>query len=168
MDKESIFFSCLIIFIVFEVGYYLINPSSTWMLGVGAITGIVVIGIATGLLAGINIASSGEIGFGARLAFISATLFTLLFRFDIPTSTISGTSTIFFGSLIPSYPGSNSIIASTVNIPVGIGLLYPNMYNIFVIPNDTNPAGMFGMIIMSVIILLMVVSGLLIAAGDGS
>lgn len=166
MNKESIFFSCLIIFIVFEVGYYLMNPTSIWTLGVGAITGIVVIGVATGLLAGINIAASGEIGFGARLAFISATLFALLFRFDIPTSAISGTSTIFFGSLIPSYPGSSSTLASVVNIPIGIGLLYPNMYNVFVIPNDTNPAGMFGMIIMSVIILLMVISGILIAAGD--
>jgi hypothetical protein len=141
VGKEGVFFGCLSILIVFEVGYYLLNPATTWGLGLAAITSIVVVGITTGLLAGINVAASGEIGFGARLAFIVATLFCILFQFDIPTG------------------------AGAPTIPIGIGLLYPNMSNIF-ITGLNDPISMFGLIIMSIIVFITVISGLMIAAGE--
>ena len=162
MDKESIFFSCLIILIVFEAGYYLMNPASLWTLGAGAITGIAVAGILTGIVAGFNFASSGENIFGARLMFISATLFCILFRFDIGTYTDNASPL----NIISGVLSFLTLTRTTQSIPIGIGLLYPNMYNIFVIPGDTSMVGIIGMVIVSIIILLMVISGMMIAAGN--
>jgi hypothetical protein len=147
---------------VFEVGYFLTYPGAIWALSAGAISSIVVVAISTGLLMGLNVAATGETGFGARLGFISASLFCLLFQFDIPILS----PTTFFGIQYGGVPGIPPPANYAPHLPVGLGLVYPNMFNIFVVPGDTSPVGMFGMIIMSIIIFLFVVSGVLIAAGE--
>jgi hypothetical protein len=170
VGKEGVFFGCLSILIVFEVGYYLLNPTTLWALGLGAISSIVVVGVSTGLIVGFNFASSGENGFGSRLAFIASTLFCILFRFDIPVHTEGGihfNPSILSGLLSGLELLLNYLFGShsTSSIPIGIGLLYPNMSNIF-INGLTDPISMFGLIIMSIIVFITVISGLMIAAGE--
>jgi hypothetical protein len=165
VGKEGVFFGCLSILIVFEVGYYLLNPTSTWSLGIGAISSIVIVGITTGLLAGLNVAATGENGFGSRLGFISATLFCILFQFDIPIASTDFDPLSASALWTLHIPGITPPIAHTTGLPVGIGLLYPNMSNIF-ITGLNDPISMFGLIIMSIIVFITVISGLMIAAGE--
>ncbi len=163
MNKESLFLSSIIILVVFEVGYYLINPSTLWNLGVGTITSVVVVGLSIGLVAGLNLAASGENIFGTRLAFIASTLFCILFQFDIPVTTSGGVGLSIFSGILSAI----NLTHSTPTIPIGIGLLYPNLTNIF-ITSDGGVLGMFGLIIVSIIIFITVISGVMIAAGGGS
>jgi hypothetical protein len=165
MDKESIFLSCIIILTIFEIGYYLITPSAIWSLELGAISSVIVIGISVGLVAGLNIAASGENGFGARLIFISATLFCILFQFTIPQSVadVSGPNTL--SNTLAGLGFSGYKFTSTSPIPVGIGLFYPNMTNIF-INGLTDPLSIFGLIIMSTLMFITLITGLMIAAGE--
>jgi hypothetical protein len=165
MGKESIFLSCLGILIVFEVGYYLLNPTSVWALSISAISSIIVIAISTGLLMSLNIAASGEGNFGARLGFISASLFCILFQFNIPVAIANSASSFWSGFWTLNVPGIQPPTTGTNSIPIGIGLVYPNLTNIFITGNN-DIASMFGLIIISIIIFITIISGVMIAAGD--
>jgi len=165
MDKESIFFSCLMVLILFEIGYYLVTPTSIFSIQMGAITSIIIIGIATGIVAGLNVLSSGENTFSTRLIFMSATLLCIFFRLDIPT-TIFGSHSVT-SSIISSLGGSSigGASGSTTPIPIGIGLFYPNMTNIF-LTGGVDIISIFGMIIISSFFLILTISCLMIVAGD--
>ena len=141
MEKESIFFSCLTIMIIFEVGYYLLNPTQIWSLGVGAITAIISTGVITASVIGLTALTIGLAEESIRIIFFASTILTLLFRIDI----------------VINLGGLNSI-------PLGIGLLHPNLTSIFILDTIT-PLSMFGLMIVSVIMLFTVITGLMIAGG---
>jgi len=139
MDKEGIFFSCLTILIVFEVGYYLINPESLWLLGVGGLLSMIVVGVTTGIVAGASVLSTGLSDTSVRIVFFTTSVLTLLFRIDIP-------------------------INAEVTIPLGIGLFYPTLTDIFLV-TPTGSLSLIGFVLISILMLFTVISGLMIAQG---
>lgn len=152
MNKESIFFSCVMIIIIFNVGYYLISPNiNIWYITIGATTGFFVSALVTGVSASVQVEGSGISDTGIRLIFSTMAILTVLFRVEIPITWSSVLSII-------------GLIFKFNSIPLGIGLLYPNMTNIFLL-NDGNPFTMFGMLIVTVLAFMTVISGLLIAVG---
>ena len=163
--KEEIFFACISILAVFEIGYYLMTPNSIWTISIGAITSIVIVGISIALFTSLNVMSSGESVFGARTATIASTLFCMLFQFNIPmqSETIGGNNISIISGVL-SFINLSHVI-HTPSIPVGIGLLYPNLTNVFLVDN-MGILGMFGMIVVSIIMLMAIVSGIMIMAGD--
>lgn len=159
--KETIFFSCLGILIVFEMGYYIIYPTTAWAFGLGALTSIIITGVATALVAGLNVGASGENMFGTKLVFFVSTLMCILFKFDIPVSAESGSNWVMASGVL-SFLAS---VTKTPTIPVGIGLLHPNLTSVFIIDNDPSYIGMFAMMIVTVIVFLTIISGILIVMG---
>lgn len=152
MDKEGIFFSSLTVMLIFEVGYYLMNLSTVWTLGVGAITSFLIIGLTVGIVAGLTIFGSGLSDTSIRVAFIASTIITLFVRFEIPIG--------WFGVIGDAIKGALGFDS----IPLGIGLLYPNITSIFITAN-TDILSIFGLMIVSIVMLITVVSGVLIAVG---
>ncbi len=158
--KESVFFSSIVIMIIFEVGYYFIYPETAFALGLGALTSIVIVGVTTGLVAGLNIVSSGENTFGTRVAFVASTLICIFFRLEIPISSFNEGNILAQVGML--HPIDN---IATPYIPLGIGLLHPNLTSVFLVEN-MGLLGIFGMLIVTIIVFLTIVSGLMIMAGD--
>jgi hypothetical protein len=152
VDKEGIFFSSLLVMLIFEVGYYLMNLKTVWSLGVSAITSFLLIGLTVGIVAGISALTVGLSDVSIRIAFIASTIITLFFRFEIPISWLG-----IVGDAIKFNLGIDSL-------PLGIGLLYPNITSIFITAN-TDILSIFGLMIVSIVMLITVVSGVLIAVG---
>jgi len=151
MDKEGIFFSCLTILVIFEVGYYLLNPNQVWQLGIGVITSVLIVGIGVGVISGVQALSFGLSDTSTRIVFFGASILMLLVRVEIPLY-LSGLGSLF------------GLIFKTDSIPLGVGLFYPNLTTIF-ITDPLTPIGLFGLIMVSCIMLFMIVSGLMIAEG---
>jgi hypothetical protein len=152
MDREGIFFRSLIVMIIFEIGYYLVNINAIWMLGLGAITSLILIGLIVGIVAGISALTVGLSDTSVRIAFIASTIISLFMQVEIPLSWF-GT----IGDAVKPFTGGDVL-------PLGIGLLYPNITSVFITAN-TDILSIFGLIIVSVIMLITVVSGILIAVG---
>jgi hypothetical protein len=155
MDKETVFFSSLTTLIIFEVGYYLMNlsnPDVVWSLGIGAVSSMLLIALTVGIVAGIGILGSGLNDTAVKVALIASSLISLLVQVKIELSwfgAVGDTIKFFFG---------------IDTIPLGIGLLYPNVTNIFITANN-DLLSIFGLIIVSSLMLITIVSGLMIAAG---
>lgn len=152
MDKESIFFSCLTIMIIFEVGYYFVNPTAIWNLGISAITSIITVALIVGIILGVSAFTFSLSDTTIGLVVILSSLLTLMVQIDIPLSYFG-----ILGSTLGTFLGLDSI-------PVGIGLLYPNITSIFITAN-TDIMSIIGLILVSIIMLITVVSAILIARG---
>jgi hypothetical protein len=152
MDKETVFFSSLVIMLIFEIGYYMMNLTTVWMLGVGVITTILTIGLTVGIVAGISALTVGMNDTSVRIAFMASTIIGVLFRFEIPLSWFG-----IVGDTIKFFFGFDTI-------PMGIGLLYPNLTSIFIVTGN-DILSIFGLMIVSSLMLITIVSGLMIAAG---
>jgi hypothetical protein len=153
MNKEPLFFSCLSIMIIFQIGYYLMDiQTRIFTLTVGIITSAMITVLVIGIVAGVNGLSFGladkSVGFAAIMAMIAS----LFIRIDIPLS--------YFGIVGDGI----KFVFGLDSIPIGIGMLYPNMTSIF-ITSDNNILSIFGLIIITVVTLITVVTGLMIADG---
>lgn len=167
MDKEGLFLTCFAVLAIFEVGYYLITPDAVFSLEIGALTSILVVGIVTALFASLNLAGSGESVFGARTAFIASALLCVLFRLEIPVMSESqgGWNLGIISGVFSAIQVAGKVL-KTPTIPIGIGLLHPNMTSIFLV-EGMGMIGIIGLLCVSLLVAMTVISGMLIIAGDG-
>jgi len=143
--KEELFFGCLIILIVFNVGYYFINPDTGFNMLLGTVTGFIFSAIPLVILAGLQIGAL-TVDFSLSdvvVKFISifSVLVPMLISVNLP---LGLTGTLFGGR----------------TVPLGLGLL-TNMYNVF----TTNDLWGIGLILTSIIGLMIIVSAVMIAVG---
>ena len=149
--KEELFFTCLGILVIFESFYCAMHPAFIWSIGVGALSGFIVLGALIGCLSAISLgisflASGLELSMnegGTRIIFIFGSVLNLMFQL-----------TLGFKLGDDSY-----------SIPFGVGFLYPTVYNTFVISGDKSFFGFIGMVLLTAIALIMIVCGLLMAGG---
>lgn len=150
--KEELFFGCLTILIVFNVGYYFINPDAGFSMLLGTVLGFVASAIPLVILAGLQI---GAITFSFSLSestvkFIAmfSILTPLLISIQLPLGLIGITGIL------------GSYLFGGRTVPVGLGLL-TNMYNAFAI----NDLWGIGIILTSIIGMLIIISAIMIAIG---
>lgn len=142
--KEEIFFSCTTMLILFQGFYLMVNPSATWSFGIGAIMGFIGTALLIGVLSGIQAITFGLSETSVRILFITASILNLMFGFTVNVT-------------IGPY---NAIL------PVGMGILYPTAWNIFA-TNTGDFLGYLGFMFITGMVVLMLISGLLMAAGTG-
>ncbi len=127
---------------IFEAFYVLATPNAFNVIGIGALVGFVGLGLVIGALSGIEVLTVGLNEASIRIVFILAVVLNLMFQFTL-------------GFNIGTY---------SVSIPVGIGLLYPTVYDVFFISN----AGFLGLVggtFITIIAVVDMVAGLLMAGG---
>jgi len=145
--KEELFFSCMTVLIIFNVGCYFINPLIGFNMLLGTVTGFIFSAVPLVLLAGLQVGAL-TVDFSlsdvtVRFIAIFSVLMPLLISVDLPLG-LAGT---LFGGM---------------NVPIGLGLL-TNMYNAFV---QFDMWGI-GIILTSIIGLLVIISAVMIAVSGG-
>lgn len=140
--KESIFFSCTIILLLFQGFYLMVNPVAVWSFGIGAIIGFVTTAILIGVLSGATVVSSGLSDTSVRILFITASMINIMFQFTIDR-----------------WIGPYHAV-----VPMGMGILYPTAWNIFSV-NNGDFLGYLGFIFITGMAVLMLICGLLMGAG---
>lgn len=145
--KEELFFGCMTVLIIFNVGCYFINPLAGFNMLLGTVTGFMFSAIPLILLAGLQVGAL-TVDFSlsdvtVRFIAIFSVLVPLLISINLPLGLVG---TLFGGA----------------NVPVGLGLL-TNMYNTFI----TYDMWGLGIILTSLIGLLVIVSAMMIAISQG-
>jgi hypothetical protein len=152
--KEELFFSCLVILIIFNVGYFFINPDAGFSMLLGTVTGFIVSAVPLVILAGIQL---GAVTFSfslsdvaVRFIAIFSVLTPLLISINLPLGSVG------FSGIAASY------IFGGKTVPLGLGLL-TNMYNAFLV----NDLWGIGIILTSIIGMLTLISAFMIAIAQG-
>ena len=148
MDKESIFMGSLISLILFQGFYFLVNPEEALLLGVNALMGFVVSGVIIGIVAGATGATIGLNSTSIKILFIVTTIINLMFSLDI---------------VLPNWI---QLLYGQESIAVGMGLLYPTTWNIFIV-SGMGFLGYVGFMTITLLMVITLVSGLLISVGGG-
>ena len=142
----------------------MVNPSFIFPMTAGAITGFIGTIILMVLLAGMKILDTGISDVSVKAIAVIGTIVNILFAIRINVG--SGANIIFeFLSSLPKITGW-IIPYSGGQILIGMGLLYPTAYDIFVVP-DMGLLGYIGFIFITGISVLALVSGILIAFSGG-
>lgn len=163
--KETIFISSLTILFIFYSFYYVANPSFIFPMAAGTLVGFISEVLLIAILAGVKVLDSGISDVSIKAVAIIGTIVNILFAIKIDAGS-GGNIIINFLSSLPKFTG---IIVPVINgqIQLGMGLLYPTAYDIFVVPN-MGLLGYMGFILVSGLSMLALVSGILIAFGGAS
>lgn len=163
--KETIFISSLTILFIFYSFYCIANPTSVFPMAAGIVIGFVGEVLLIAIFAGLRIVDTGLSGVSVKAIAIIGTIVNILFAIRINTG--SGENLII--NFLTSLPKITGIMVPVVNgqIQLGMGLLYPTAYDIFVV-EGMGLLGYMGFILMSGLSVLALVSGILIAFGGAS
>jgi hypothetical protein len=152
------------ILFVFYSFYYVANPEFVFPLASGVVVGFVSEVLIIAILAGVRVLDTGISDVSIKAVAVIGTIVNILFAIKINTGT-GGNIIINFLSSLPKFTGI-IVPVSDGQIQLGMGLLYPTAYDIFVI-SDMGLLGYIGFIFISGITTLALVSGILIAFGGG-
>ncbi len=86
---KSVFVVIFTIFLIFNVFYVIMYPTTTNVMTVGAVTGLVGTIIGTAVIGGIQIFGSGLNSESVKIVFGVGTLLNLLFRIEFPQLNIN-------------------------------------------------------------------------------
>lgn len=161
--KEGIFLGSVLSLLIFNGLFYLLNPTLAIMDMTGLVIGFIIIGVGVAAVIGIQFAGSGFSETSIKMMLVVGSIVNILFQIDIPmveSSTSPGWTIVspFLAGLFRLISGQYS-----VDFKIGLGLLYPNVYNIFLASSSTNILGWMGFFVVVTLIIMTVVSGLLIA-----
>jgi len=163
--KETIFISSLTILFIFYSFYYIANPGFAFPMAIGTIAGFIIEILAIVLLAGIRVFDTGLSDVSIKAIAVIGTVVNILFGIRIDASS---------GNIVMNMISAPLALLSLFlphsengQIMVGMGLLYPIGYNIFVV-EGMGLLGHIGFIIISGLSVLALVSGILIAFGGAS
>ena len=164
--KETIFISSLTILFIFYSFYCIANPTFINPMTIGVISGFIIEVVVIALLAGVNVVSSGLSDVSIKAIGVIGTIVNILFQIRIeagsPENIVLSILKLplgIFAWLLPHAENGSTII--------GMGILYPVAYDIFVVPN-MGLLGYIGYIFISGLSVLTLVSGILIAFGGAS
>lgn len=131
----------------------------------GTVVGFISEVFLIAVLAGVRVLDSGISDVSIKAVAIIGTIVNILFAIKIDTGS-GGNIVINFLMSLPKFTG---IIVPVVNgqIQLGMGLLYPTAYDIFVV-TDMGLLGYIGFILISGLSMLALVSGILIAFSGAS
>lgn len=163
--KEEILFSSLFILVIFQSFYFFMYPDLIGTILVGALLGFFLVGIVLSILAGLKVGFE-VLGSGVQLQ-IGENSLRLITVVLVVMSVFFGIRTrVGFGDigLTMENTGLNT---SGINFQIGLGLLYPTAYDLFVpTPNNIMSGGLLGFIgfaIITILMMLTIVSAVLIA-----
>lgn len=113
--KEEIFVSIFGILLLYNIGYVLIVPTSTFSMGLGVLVGFIVTVLGIGALSGVTFMGTGLNEVSVKIIFTVASLLNLMFSIQIS----------LFGYTLPVGLGliTNLYSSFTVNDMFGIGLM---------------------------------------------
>ena len=131
----------------------------------GILTGFICEVLIIALLAGLRVFSSGLSEVSIKAIAVIGTVVNILFALKIDVGS-GGNVIVNFLSSLPKFTGI-IVPVSGGHIMVGMGLLYPMAYDIFVVSNS-GLLGYIGFIFISGMSVLALVSGIMIAFGGVS
>lgn len=163
--KETIFISSLTILFIFYSFYFVVNPDFVFPMTAGVIVGFIGEVLILALLAGLRVFSTGLSEVSIKAIAIIGTIVNILFAIKIDVGS-GGNVVINFLTSLPKFTGI-IVPVSEGHILIGMGLLYPTAYDIFVV-EGMGLLGYIGFIFICGMSLLAVVSGVLIAFSGAS
>lgn len=163
--KETIFIGTLTILFIFYSFYYVVNPDFIFPMTAGAVTGFIGEVIIIALLAGIRVLDSGLSEVSVKAVAVIGTIVNILFAIRIDAGS-GGNIIVNFLTSLPKITGW-IVPVSGGKIMIGMGLLYPTAYDIFIVAG-MGLLGYIGFIFISGLTVLALVSGILIAFSGAS
>lgn len=131
----------------------------------GTVVGFIGEVLIIAILAGVRVLDTGISDVSIKAVAVIGTIVNILFAIRIDTGS-GGNIIINFLSSLPKFTGI-IVPVSNGQIQLGMGLLYPTAYDIFVVAN-MGLLGYIGFILISGLSMLALVSGILIAFGGAS
>jgi hypothetical protein len=131
----------------------------------GTVVGFIGEVLIIAILAGVRVLDTGISDVSIKAVAVIGTIINILFAIKIDTGT-GGNIIINFLTSLPKFTGI-IVPVSNGQIQLGMGLLYPTAYDIFVV-TDMGLLGYIGFILISGLSILALVSGILIAFGGAS
>jgi len=133
----GIFLSVMMVLTIFNLGYYMIYPTTVTFIGLSVLTTFITTGLAVGIISGIQIMGSGISDTAQKIVFVIIILVNIMFQIVLPLPDLG-------------------------ELPIGLGLL-SNIYNVFAV----NDVWFIGFAISTILGILAMVSGLQMAVGEG-
>lgn len=148
-SAQDVFLSLVTVLVFFNAFYYVVYPEQTSNLVIGTITTFLVLSMVLGIVCAIQILGSGINPTGTKILFGTITIFEICFQFTIPSWVI----------------GTNPYFATIFNngLPIGMGLIN-NVFAVFAVGDLLG----IGMIISTIMMILLMTSGLLTIVQSGS
>jgi hypothetical protein len=131
----------------------------------GTVVGFIGEVLIIAILAGVRVLDTGISDVSIKAVAVIGTIVNILFAIKIDTGT-GGNIIINFLTSLPKFTGI-IVPVSNGQIQLGMGLLYPTAYDIFVV-SDMGLLGYIGFVLISGITVLTLVSGILIAFSGAS
>jgi hypothetical protein len=131
----------------------------------GAIVGFIAITLVVALVAGLRVLDTGLSEVSVKAIAVIGTIVNILFAIRIDAGTTGGVNISIFSGLLSALSLSQHVQGNQVLI--GMGLLYPTAYDIFVVSN-MGLLGYIGFIFITGLSVLALVSGILIAFSGAS
>lgn len=155
--KEEIFFFSLCVCVLFQIFYILVYPATIWALGIGFISGFIVTLMTIGVVAGVTALTIGLNDRAVTILFVMMFFLMFFFQIQLPQDTVSFINIFLNLASMPTLS----------QLPLGVGLIYPNMSNVF-LQGDylNNPVSLMGFAFISLISVLTISTGVLIASGS--
>lgn len=150
------------ILFIFYSFYYVANPDFVFPMTAGVLVGFIGEVILIAIAAGVRVLDTGISDVSIKAVAIIGTLINILFAIKIDAGS-GGNIIINFLTSLPKFTGI-IVPVSGGQIQLGMGLLYPTAYDIFIV-EDMGILGYIGFIFITGLTVLALVSGILIALG---